>query len=97
MSAERILPIRGRTTGYSLSYPANRSLNDLKNQPINAVTFDIIDLSDNKPDRSSEYNWLIKMISEMPDKEVTRKMKSYNNSFTDIDDAVTEKVIFEAL
>jgi hypothetical protein len=97
MNEEWITSDSGRTLGYATDFYNAKHCNDYINKPINALTFDVIDLSDNVPDQSTEYNWLTKMILEMPDKEAMRKMKSFSNSFSDIDDGVVEKVIMEAL
>lgn len=66
-------------------------------QPIDAVTFDLVDISGEEPDRVGEYQWLIAMVSTLSEKEVARKMKKYRDSFSTIDDAVAEKVMMEAV
>jgi len=98
MNTERIQPLTDRAAApYLFNRAAFRHKKKRSHAPIDAVVCDILDLSDDRPAKADEYSWLTAMVTAMPDEQVAEKMRSYKNSFIDIDDAVVEKVIFEAL
>lgn len=97
MVPERTQPLSQKLEGYLRNPLFSRQWRRSFRQPIDAVTFDVVDISGEKPGRIDEYQWLKTLVSSMSEKEVERKMKDYRNSFTTIDDAVAEKIIMEAI
>lgn len=65
--------------------------------PLDAITFDRVELSGEQPELVSENTGLIKIITEMNSSTVDRKIKNYLDSFTTIDDAIAEKIFMEAI
>ena len=97
MVHERTQSLSQRFDGYLRNRLFSGERRRLFKQPIDAVTFDRVDLSGEEPDRVVEYKWLTARVSTMSDDEVARKMKEYRDSFPTIDDALAEKIIMEAV
>ena len=97
MVPERTQPLSRRHDGYLHNRLFTGQHRRVFKQPINAVTCDSVDLSDNEPNVVGEYKWLTTMVSTMSEKEVARRMKKHRDSYSTIDDAVADKVIMEAL
>lgn len=98
MNTERILSINDRAAApYLYNRVATSHKKKAVHAPIDVVVCDILDLSDDRPSPAEAHAWLVDLITAMSDEQVAAKMRSLKNSFIDIDDAVVEKVIFEAL
>ncbi len=97
MSGERTRPLSGKLEAYLRNRIISSRNGDGLSRPIEALTFDSVDLSGNLPETRNEYKWLNDLVSGLPEKYTKRKMKEYLNSFPTIDDAVVEKLIMEEL
>lgn len=65
--------------------------------PLDAVTLDRVELSFSSADNSTDTTWLTNYIKNMPNNEVSGKMKAYRDSFSTVDEAMTEKLLLELL
>ncbi len=97
MNIERIQPASERERGYLRNRNIAKRRQRSFNLPIDAVTFDLVDLSGEVPKQIGKYDWLTSMVMAMPDEEVNRRMKKLRDSYSDIEDALADKVIMEAL
>lgn len=97
MTPERMQSLSRQLDGYLRHRPFSGQRRRSFKQPIDAVTFDVVDISGEEPDRVKEYQWLTVMVANISEKEVSRKMKEYRDSFPTIDDAVAEKVMMESV
>jgi hypothetical protein len=97
MNTERIQPALGRERGYLGNRTFEKRRRRSLNLPIDAVTFDLVDLSGEVPEQVGKFDWLTSMVKAMSDEEVHRRMKKLRNSYSNIEDALADKVIMEAL
>ena len=98
MNMERIQPVTDYSAApYRQNSAAFRKKRKPARKPIDAVICDIVDLSDDRPAIKDEHAWLTDLIIAMPEDQVNAKMRAFKNSIVDIDDAVAQKVIIEAL
>ena len=65
--------------------------------PLEAVTFDRVELSASRQDTENDYQWLTSYIKGLSDEEVSLKMKQYQDSFPTIDEAFIDKLQMELL
>ncbi|MFP4162497.1 MAG: hypothetical protein ACLFQB_01330 [Chitinispirillaceae bacterium] len=66
-----------------------------KRKPLQAVTFDRIDLNQEKS--SDDNTWLKDFIDAMPEDTVRERIKEYLDSSTELEDILSEKLIMEEL
>lgn len=64
-------------------------------RPVDSIIFDLGE--NQKESTSQEINMLKAYINALPDEEVNRRARKYKNSFSDLDSALIEKLIIEAL
>ncbi len=65
--------------------------------PLDAVTFDQLELTAPKQKAGSDYLWLTDYIKGLSDEEVSLKMKKYRDGFPTIDEAFLDKLQMELL
>ena len=65
--------------------------------PIDAVTFDSSLSINPELQQKQEQQFLEAYVNSLSDEEVNHKMRDYKNSFDEIEDALIEKLIMEAL
>ena len=65
--------------------------------PLEAVTFDRVELTAPQQEAAADYQWLSTYIKGLSDEEVSRKMKQYRDSFPTIDEAFLDKIQMELL
>ena len=63
--------------------------------PLHALTFDQVELSSSSAENTSDYTWLTTYIQGLSNEEVARKMKAYQDSYSTVDDAMTDKLMLE--
>ncbi len=63
--------------------------------PVDAIIFDLKE--NQKESTSQEVTMLKAYINALPDEEVNRRIRNYKNSFSDLDSALIEELIIEAL
>ena len=97
MEPERTQTFSNRTRAYLSGRMTGKKkiAGDLR--PIEALTFDRLELSGVEPVKSDEYGWLTSAVTRMSDETVRRKMKKYRDSFPTIEDSLAEKIIMEEL
>lgn len=66
-------------------------------KPLDAVTFDSLNPVNPELQQQLDKQFLVAYINALPDEEVNRRMRAYKNSFSDIDNALIEKLIMEVL
>jgi hypothetical protein len=66
-------------------------------QIIDAVSFESFKPVNPELQQKQERQYLVSYINSLSDEEVNRRMKDYKNSFDEIDNALIEKLIMEAL
>ena len=96
MAAERTQKVSPRY----LEYLRNHAHDRYKKRnvtPVDALTFDLLELSGNKETDVEKYQGLTSLIIAMPKEEVAGKMKKYLDSFPTIDEAFVEKLLMEIL
>lgn len=97
MATERTQTVSRRYSQYLRNHPHLDGLKKRPVAPVDAVTFDRVELSSHERDSSGEYTWLTKHVVGMSDEEVARKMKQYRDSYSTIDEAFIDKVLMEVL
>ncbi|MBN1576974.1 MAG: hypothetical protein JW913_10505 [Chitinispirillaceae bacterium] len=97
MVPERTQSVSPRHDGYLHNRIFAKQRRRTFKQPVDAVTFDLVDLSGEELNRVGEYAWLTAIAATMSDKEVAIKMKKHRDSYPTIDDALADKIIMEAL
>lgn len=65
--------------------------------PIDALAFDRVEISDQQPENTTPNAWLIAFAAALPDDVIERKMRKLRNDYEQIDDAIVDKVIMEAI
>lgn len=65
--------------------------------PVDAVVFQKIEKNDQIDQERMERMKLADYINNLPDEEVSRRMKQFNRSFDNIEAAIAEKLIMESL
>jgi hypothetical protein len=89
---ERIRDHGYNSRGFSLNgKPSRRGLK----RPIEAVTMETVELS--QINAITDFTWLNKYVSDLPDEVVNERMKQYRDSFDSIDDALIDSLIIEEL
>lgn len=84
--------------GYSAEKKRPSQRKDLSwRSPIDALTFDRVEISDQQPENDASYAWLTAFAAALPDDVVERKMRKLRNEYEQIDDAIVDKVIMEAI
>lgn len=63
-------------------------------KPIDAITFDAVELSGIKENSNS---WLVDYITDLPDSVVRERIKKFRDSFDCIEGCLAEKLIIEEI
>jgi hypothetical protein len=66
-------------------------------KPINAITFDMLDLSKNIAENDNDIALLSDLVKSFSDDYVRERMNQVKDSYPIIDDFLVEKLIMEAL
>ncbi|MBN1308377.1 MAG: hypothetical protein JXA18_10700 [Chitinispirillaceae bacterium] len=97
MVPERTHSVSPRHDGYLHNRFLTKQPGRSFTQPVDAITFDLVDLSGEKPEQGREYAWLTAIAATMSEKEVARRAKKHRDSYPTVDDALADKIIMEAL
>ncbi len=65
-----------------------------RNRPIDAVTFDAVELSGQKDE---SYSWLASYINEIPDTVIRERARAFRDSFESIEDFLADKLIIDEI
>lgn len=69
-----------------------------KSKPIDSVIFDIDNSKKNHDLQKQQDHFMLKAyVNALSDEEVNKRMKQFRNSFEQIDSAIIDKLIMEAL
>ena len=96
MAAERTRTVSGYYPAYLKKKKQNFQTGKKVIAPFTAMTFDRVEFS-SPVEKTADYTWLSNYIHEMSNEEVARKMKVYRDSFSTVDDAMTDKLLLELL
>ncbi len=82
--------------GHVLSGKSNRlkNRNFKRNKPIDALTFDAVELSGQK---NESYSWLTSYIKDLPESMISERMKSFRDSFESMEDYLSDKMIIDEI
>ena len=98
MAAERIHAVAKRYQEYLRKKAEQGSRRERKVfAPLEAVTFDRVELTAPQHDAENDYRWLATYIKGLSDEEVSLRMKQYQDSFPTIDEAFIDKLQMELL
>lgn len=65
-----------------------------RNRPLDALTFDAVELSGHNDE---SYSWLVSYINELPDTVIKERTKAFRNSFESIEDYIADKLIIDEI
>ena len=97
MYTERIQKAFEQNRGVPTKRAASKLRKHLLNKPIDAVTFDSVEITGQELDEENSSASLISLIQNMSDQEVSRRMKKHRNTYQTVEDALVEKLFMEAL
>jgi hypothetical protein len=83
--------------GNSVFYKRRKSISQSEKKPIEAITFEIVDVAKHPESSSDEISLLSDLVKSLPDDYVNERMTQVKDSYPVIDDFLVEKLIMEAL
>jgi hypothetical protein len=83
--------------GNSVFLKRQKKNSQSEKKPIDAITFEIVDVGKHADTVSSEIALLSDLVKSLPDEYVSERMNKVKDSFPVIDDFLVEKLIMEAL
>lgn len=83
--------------GNSVIYKRQKRISQSEKKPIEAITFEIVDVTKHPSNTSDEVALLSDLVKSLPEEYVSERMTQVKDSFPIIDDFLVEKLIMEAL
>lgn len=84
-------------SGNGAYYKRQKNASQSEKKPIEAITFEIVDVGKHTDSTASEVALLSDLVKSMPDEYVNERMAHVKDSYPVIDDFLVEKLIIEAL
>lgn len=83
--------------GNGAYYKRQKNAFQSEKKPIEAITFEIVDVGKHTDSTASEVALLSDLVKSMPDEYVNERMTQVKDSYPVIDDFLVEKLIMETL
>jgi hypothetical protein len=83
--------------GKTVFFKRQKKTSQSEKKPIDAITFEIVDIGKHPESTSSEVALLSDLVKSLPEEYVNERMTQVKDSFPVIDDFLVEKLIMEAL